>query len=102
MLQVLTPEPERPGFDTRIGSRIKSQAKFQTAARRETSEDSMKSAFLLIAVVALLVALGLAQAPAGSPNPDQTNIKGCLGGSDGNYTVVEDNTGHLFRITNSR
>jgi hypothetical protein len=61
----------------------------------------MKSAFLLIAVVALLVALGLAQAPAASPNPDQTNIKGCLGGSDGNYTVVEDNTGHLFRITNS-
>src|SRR5664279_6417128 len=28
------------GFDIRIGSRIKSQAKFQTAARREFSEDS--------------------------------------------------------------
>jgi len=61
----------------------------------------MKSAFLLIAVVALLVALGLAQTPVASPNPDQTNIKGCLGGSDGNYTVVEDNTGHLFKITTS-
>ena len=61
----------------------------------------MKSAFLLIAVVALLVALGLAQAPAASPNPDQTNIKGCLGGSDGNYSVVEDNTGRLFKITTS-
>ena len=61
----------------------------------------MKSTFLSIAVVALLVALGLAQTPASSPNPDQTNIKGCLGGSDGNYTVVEDNTGHLFKITSS-
>jgi hypothetical protein len=61
----------------------------------------MKSTFLSIAVVALLAALGLAQTPASSPNPDQTNIKGCLGGSDGNYTVVEDNTGHLFKITTS-
>ena len=34
----------------------------------------MKRAFLLIAVVALLAALGLAQTPAASPNPDQTNI----------------------------
>jgi hypothetical protein len=61
----------------------------------------MKSAFLSIAVVALLVALGLAQTPAATPNPDQANIRGCLGGSDGNYTVVEDNTGHLFKITTS-
>jgi len=61
----------------------------------------MKSAFLSIAVVALLVPLGLAQTPAATPNPDQTNIKGCLGGSDGNYSVVEDNTGHLFKITAS-
>ena len=48
----------------------------------------MKSALLLIAVLALLVAQGLAQTPAASPSPDQTNIKGCLGGSDGNYTVA--------------
>jgi len=61
----------------------------------------MKRALLLIAVVALLAALGLAQTPAASPNTDQTNIKGCLGGSDGNYTVVEDNTGHIFKITTS-
>jgi hypothetical protein len=61
----------------------------------------MKRAFLLIAVVALLAALGLAQTPAASPNPDQTTIKGCLRASDGNYTVVEDNTGHLFKITTS-
>jgi hypothetical protein len=89
------------GFDTRIGSRIKSQAKFQTAARRESSEDSMKRALLLIVVPALLIALGFAQTPAASINTDQTNIKGCLGGSDGNYTVVQDNTGQIFKITSS-
>jgi hypothetical protein len=61
----------------------------------------MKRAFLLIVVPALLVALGFAQTPAASVNADQTNIKGCLGGSDGNYTVVEDNTGHIFKITTS-
>ena len=89
-----------PGFDKRIGSRIKSQAKFQTAARRESSEDSMKRALLLIVVPVLLVALGSAQTPAASVNTDQT-IKGCLGGSDGNYIVVEDGTGHIFKITTS-
>ncbi|HEX9110969.1 MAG TPA: hypothetical protein VF845_05785 [Terriglobales bacterium] len=61
----------------------------------------MKRAFLLMIVPALLVALGFAQTPAASINTDQTNIKGCLGGSDANYTVVEDNTGHIFKITNS-
>jgi hypothetical protein len=61
----------------------------------------MKRAFLLIVVPALLVALGFAQTPAASVNTEQTNIKGCLGGSDGNYTVVEDNTGDLFKITSS-
>jgi hypothetical protein len=60
----------------------------------------MKRAFLLIVVPALLVALGFAQTPAASSNTDQT-IKGCLGGSDGNYTVVQDNTGHIFKITTS-
>jgi hypothetical protein len=63
----------------------------------------MKRAFLLIVLPAVLVALGFAQTPAASINinTDQTNIKGCLGGSDGNYTVVEDNTGHSFKITTS-
>jgi hypothetical protein len=46
----------------------------------------MKRALLLIVLPALLVALGFAQTPAASTNPDQT-IKGCLAGSDGNYTV---------------
>ncbi len=61
----------------------------------------MKKVFLLIVVPALLVALGFAQTPATSINTDQTTIKGCLGGSDGNYTVVEDNTGHIFKIATS-
>ena len=61
----------------------------------------MKKAFLLIVVPALLVALGFAQTPGASIKTDQTNIKGCLGGSDGNYTVADDNTGHIFKITTS-
>ncbi|MGA8618931.1 MAG: hypothetical protein WB660_10505 [Candidatus Sulfotelmatobacter sp.] len=61
----------------------------------------MKKALLLIVLPALLATLGFAQTPAPSTNTDQTTIKGCLGGSDGNYTVVEDNTGHIFKITTS-
>jgi hypothetical protein len=61
----------------------------------------MKKAFLLIVVPALLVALGFAQTPAASSNTDQTNIRGCLGGTDDNYTVAEDNTGQIFKITTS-
>jgi hypothetical protein len=61
----------------------------------------MKRALLLIVLPALLVALGFAQTPAASINTDQTNLKGCLGGSDGNYTIVQDNTGHSFKITTS-
>jgi hypothetical protein len=61
----------------------------------------MKKVFLLIVVPALLVALGFAQTPAASSNTNQMNIKGCLSGSDGNYTVAEDNTGQIFNITTS-
>jgi len=61
----------------------------------------MKRVFLLIVVPALLVALGFAQTPTASGNTDQVNIKGCLGGSDGSYTVAEDNTGKIFKITTS-
>src|ERR1017187_9251335 len=58
----------------------------------------MKRAFLLMGLPALLVGLAFAQTPAGSDNTDQT-IKGCLAGSDGNYTVVEDHTGRIFKST---
>jgi len=61
----------------------------------------MKRVFVLIVIPALLVALGFAQTPTASSNTDPINIKGCLGGSDGNYTVVEDNTGKIFKITTS-
>jgi hypothetical protein len=61
----------------------------------------MKRTCLLIVVLALLVALGFAQTPATGSNTDQTTVKGCLGGSDGNYTLVEDNTGHIFKIATS-
>jgi hypothetical protein len=58
----------------------------------------MKRPFLLIVVPALLIALGFAQTPAPAMNTNQT-IQGCLSGSDGNYTVVEHSTGHIFKIT---
>ena len=61
----------------------------------------MKRVFLLIVVPALLIALGFAQTPTASSNTDQINVKGCLGGSDGKYTVAEDNTGQIFKITTS-
>ena len=61
----------------------------------------MKRVFLLIVVPALLVAMGFAQTPAASGNTDPITVKGCLGGSDGNYTVAEDNTGKTFQITSS-
>ena len=61
----------------------------------------MKRACLLIVVPALLVALGFAQTPTSSSTTDQTSIKGCLNGSDGNYTVLENNTGRNFKITTS-
>ena len=61
----------------------------------------MKRVFLLMVVPAMLVALGFAQTPAASGNTDQVNIKGCLGGSEGSYTVAEDSTGKIFKITTS-
>jgi hypothetical protein len=61
----------------------------------------MKRVFLLMVVSALLVTLGFAQTPDAGSNTDQANIKGCLGGSDGNYTVAEDGTRQIFKITTS-
>ena len=61
----------------------------------------MKRVFLVMVVSAMLVTLGLAQTPDTSSNTDPADVKGCLGGSEGNYTVVEDSTGQPFKITSS-
>jgi hypothetical protein len=59
----------------------------------------MKNMFLLIVVPVLLVTLGFGQAYTPSSNTDQASIKGCIGGSDGNYTIAEDGTTQTFTIT---
>ena len=61
----------------------------------------MKNMFLLIVVSVLLVTLGFGQTPAPYSNTDQASIKGCLGGSDGNYTLAEDGTTQTFKIATS-
>jgi len=61
----------------------------------------MKRIFLLIVVPALLVTLGFGQTAVPSSNADQASLKGCLAGSDGNYTVAEDGTTQVFKITSS-
>ena len=61
----------------------------------------MNRVFLVMVVSALLVTFGLAQTPDAGSNTDPANVKGCLGGSDGNYTVVEDGTRQTFKITTS-
>jgi hypothetical protein len=59
----------------------------------------MKRVLLLMVISALLVTLGFAQTPETGSNTDSTNVKGCLGGSDGNYTVTENGTRQVFKIT---
>ena len=61
----------------------------------------MKNMFLLIVVPVLLVTLGFGQAYTPSSNTDQASIKGCIGGSDGNYTIAEDGTTQTFTMTSS-
>jgi hypothetical protein len=61
----------------------------------------MKRIFLLMITSALLGLSGYAQTPAAGSNADQASIKGCLGGSDGNYTVAEDGTNQTLKITTS-
>jgi hypothetical protein len=61
----------------------------------------MKRVLLVMVVSAMLVTLGFAQTPEAGSNTDPANVKGCLGGSEGSYTVVEDNTGQIFKITTS-
>ncbi len=61
----------------------------------------MKNVLLLIAAPALLVTLGFGQTPTPSTTPEQASIKGCLGGSENNYTIAQDGTAQTFRITSS-
>lgn len=61
----------------------------------------MRNVFLLIAAPMVLVTLGFGQTPAPSSNPVQASLKGCLAGSENNYTVAEDGTTQNFRITSS-
>jgi len=62
----------------------------------------MKNVFLLMVVSVLLVTLGFAQTPGAGSNTSVANVSGCLGGSDGAYTVTEDGTRQVFKITTSR
>jgi hypothetical protein len=61
----------------------------------------MENVFLLIAAPVLLVTVGFGQTPAASSNPVQAILKGCLAGSENNYTLAQDGTTQNFRITSS-
>jgi len=61
----------------------------------------MKQIFLLMVVSALLVMPGSAQTPAAGSNTGEATINGCLGGSDGNYTVAEEGTNQIIKISTS-
>ncbi len=66
----------------------------------------MINILLLIVVPVLLVTLGFGQAsPATTTTTttttDQASIKGCLTGSAGNYTVAQDGTPQVFKLTTS-
>jgi hypothetical protein len=61
----------------------------------------VKNIMLVMVVSALLVTLGLAQTPDAVSNTDPATVKGCLGGSDGNYTVAEDGTRQIVKISTS-
>jgi hypothetical protein len=61
----------------------------------------MKRLFLVIIASAMLVTLGFTQTPDTGGNMVAVNVNGCLGGSEGNYVVVEDGTGRLFKTTSS-
>jgi hypothetical protein len=61
----------------------------------------VKNVMLVMFISALLVTLGLAQTPDAVSNTDPATVKGCLGGSDGNYTVAEDGTRQIVKISTS-
>ena len=61
----------------------------------------MKRVFIVMVISAMLVTLGFTQTPAAGSTTDPASVQGCLGGSDGAYTVVQDGTGQLFKISTS-
>lgn len=61
----------------------------------------MKRVFLLMFVSALMVTFGFAQTPDAGSNTDPATVKGCLSGSEDNYTIAEDGTRQIFKVTSS-
>jgi hypothetical protein len=64
----------------------------------------MKKLFLFSAVVLLCASFGWAQDQSQAPATDNSNsaqvgtVRGCLGGSDGNYTLTQDQSGSMFKL----
>lgn len=59
----------------------------------------MKNIFLLVVGLALSLNFGLAQTP--SPATTSASIKGCIGGTDGAYTLAQDGSTQSLKITDS-
>jgi len=59
----------------------------------------MKRVFLVMVLSVLLASFGFAQTPEPGGNANQISIQGCLGGSDGSYTVAENGTRQIFKLT---
>jgi hypothetical protein len=59
----------------------------------------MKRVFLVMVVSVLLASFGFAQTPDPGSNADQISIQGCLGGFDGSYTVTENGSRQIFKLT---
>jgi hypothetical protein len=62
----------------------------------------MKKTMLFFAAPVALLSLGVAQAPAPlAMTNTATSIKGCLGGSEGAYSVAQDGSTQTLKITSS-
>ncbi len=62
----------------------------------------MKNMLLLVTAPVLLLTLGSAQTPAPlAMTNTSASIKGCLGGSDGAYSVAQDGSTQTLKITSS-
>jgi hypothetical protein len=69
----------------------------------------MKRMFLLVGLAVLCASLGWAQETPAQSDPSTSSaaststgtIKGCLSGSDGDYTLTQDETGTMYRLVGS-